>query len=157
MNRQVIPSTVVATVRGRFLGTAFDERGKLIAVESYRGSVPTFTWRSDSGHLFFYLPPHAFGPMELRDTVDVTCPSPCIAINDLRIQGGGFATIGRSTDQFSWKRYVCSIDWQDDNQLVHVVIDDGGFPRIVRNTRFQIGGNALNLPNWKKGREEWTV
>src|SRR5271165_4412968 len=64
-------------VRPEFLGCEVPTKGYIFAIESYIGSCPTLSFRSDSGHCFFFLPPHAFG---LKPTLFHQCADqPCVA------------------------------------------------------------------------------
>lgn len=152
-----LPQPVKATVRGDFLGVKEAVNGRLLAVESYAGFSPTFTWMSDTGHLFTFLPPHAFGVemSDLRSCIDMVCPSGSIDVSDLALEGPGHGKIGDKI--VGWKRYIATIDWHEQNSLCHLVQDAGGRFLFIRNARFQVGGSAYDPPSWKKLRQIWTL
>lgn len=148
---------MAATVQGVFLGVEGAVSGRLVAVESYAGCVPTFTWMSESGHVFCFLPPHAFGPpgTTLASCVDQECPPGAIDVSDLGLEGPGHARLGDAV--VPWKRYVATVDWYEQNRLCHVVQASSGQLCFVRNPRFQVGGEKYDPPSWKKMREVWTL
>lgn len=155
--RCLLPKRVRATVRPEFLGTDVPVTGHLIALESYAGCVPTFTWMADSGHLYLFLPPHAFGPegTTLEQCVDQECPPGPIDVADLALQGPGFARIGLR--EVPWNDYIATVDWYDENHSLHLLRACSGAIVMARNPRFQVGGEKLDLPKWKKMRETWTL
>lgn len=144
--------------RGEFFGCGREDfHGKVIAVEFYPKDIPTFIFRSNSGHLFSYLPPQAFSSYARHqdELVDIECPESVPYVFNLEIEGDGFGRIGERIE--TWQSYVCSADWVDENILVHcVLLYDGSFA-FIRNSRFQIGGSNWNPPNWKKLRKEWKL
>lgn len=157
MLRYIVNSEMPVRVRKEFLGAEDDTVGWILAVEFYAGSVPTFTFQSGSGHIFAYLPPNAFSFSCCKPTipsvVDIECPQKAPSVSELPITEGGWGKIGNEV--VCWERYVCSADWEDENLLLHcVILDDGSFA-FIRNSRFQVGGNSWNPPQWKKQREEW--
>lgn len=155
--RATLPQPVPATCRGEFLGVEGPTSGRLLAVESYAGFAPTFTWMSDSGHLFHFLPPHAFGPAEstLHRCADMACAPGAIDVSHLGIEGPGWARVGDR--EVAWKHYLATIDWYEDNRLCQLVRTAEGELLFVRNPRFQVGGDRLDLPKWKKLRQTWTL
>jgi len=152
--RCALPKPINAQVFPGFICDNYID-GKIVAVESYPGSIPTFTWIAHSGHIYTYLPPHAFSNRNVRDCVDFECPDTNISVCRLKIEGGGHAKI--NCNILKWKVYVASIDWIDANYLAHIVLDENNHVRIIKNSKFQIGGEQLNLPEWKKFRSEWTL
>lgn len=154
--RKNIEKSVSLTVRGEFLGSSTDVKGTLLAIESYEGSTPTFTWKSNDGHVFCYLPPHAFGldDITLAASVDLNCPAGPIDVSYMRICDGGFAKVGDVT--LRWNEYIATVDWYESNTLIHIV-KSGDKILCVRNSRFQVGGFKLALPEWKKCRKTWSV
>jgi hypothetical protein len=156
--RYLLENKIPVIVRKEILQSEEDADGYVIALEFYPESVPTFTFISKSGHIFAYLPPHAFGfgaERELTDLVDVECPQSKPSICDLKIQEEGFGKVNERL--LAWKTYICSIDWAEENILIHCVqLYDGVFA-FLRNSRFQIGGTNWNPPKWKKLRKEWKL
>ena len=152
-----LPRRVPATVRPEFLGTSEPVTGELVAIESYEGCVPTLTWMAHSGHLFLFLPPHAFGPegTTLEQCVDQHATCGAISVADLHLSGPGFARVG--TQVTAWKEYIATVDWYEENQSLHLLRTREGVLIFVRNPRFQVGGERLELPAWKKSREVWTL
>jgi hypothetical protein len=148
-----------ADVLRRFLtqrdeDSTFAVAGTILAVESYAGSVPTFTWQSTGGHVFAYLPPHALASARERPLVDFVCPAGGIVAHDFGWEGGGWGTIGSIIVAFS--RVLLSVDWPEGNQLAHLCLLDRGELAWLRNSRFQIGGDAFTPPNhWRKARTHW--
>lgn len=155
--RCVMPRVIRATVRPEFLGVDAPVTGRLVALESYEGCVPTFSWLADSGHLYMFLPPHAFSPpgTMLEECVDMECVSGPIDVVDLRIEGPGFARIGAKT--IVWKEYLGTVDWHEENHSLHLLRTPSGAIVMARNPRFQVGGEKLDLPKWKKTRKTWTL
>ena len=160
-----------APVLGSFLGSKKPfEYGGIVAVEAYPGSVPTFTWQSTSGHIYAYLPPHAFGsnpasPPLLRDRVDIECPDEVPSWCQLGLSnrtGHGKIGIDRhNTKLVSWGQYLVTLDWAQANVMVHIVTgydpQDYDYPMVIRTSRFQVGGTEWNPPDWKKSRVNWKL
>lgn len=157
MLRYIVNSEMPVRVRKEFLGADADVVGFVVAIEFYTGSVPTFTFQSGSGHIFAYLPPNAFSFSSCKPTiqsaVDIECPTSTPSVSVLPITEGGWGRIDQEIVE--WKKYVCSIDWEDENLLLHFVILDDDTFCFIRNSRFQIGGTSWNPPKWKKLRDEW--
>lgn len=161
MLRFTLKTKIPVTVRKRFLGANEDVVADVIALEFYPKSVPTFTVQAD-GHLFAYLPPHSFYKIadctianehDLTDLADVECPDSVPSVSILDIADPGWGRVDKVTVR--WERYVCSIDWADENILIHcVMLYDGSFA-FLRNSRFQVGGEEWNPPDWQKQRDEW--
>lgn len=159
MRFNIQPEVPPILVAKEFIGADVDIWVQIIAIEVYPNSIPTFTVLSKSGHIFAYIPPQALichdnWQLNRADYyVDIECPnSPC-SVSQLNIIGGGWGRIG--TRIISWARYLCSVDWPEENILLHwVLLTDGSFA-VIRNSRFQIGGIDWNPPTWKKMREEW--
>lgn len=127
--------------------------GRILAVESYAGSVPTFTWASDRGHVFAYLPPWAFQVEDDRPAplVDFVCPGGSIAAHDFGFEGGGWGRIGETA--LAWKRYLLTVDWVDQNKMAHLCLTLAGNLAWFRNSRFQVGGYQWDPPKgWQKAR-----
>lgn len=155
-NRVLLPKPLTFYVRKEILGTEEDVKGQVIAIESYSGSIPTFTWLSDSGHLYFYLPSTAFGlNRSLTEVVDFICPDDTIVVSDLKIDNFGYGLVGDL--EIKWKKYIATIDWPLSNACCHIVLDYNNSLVILRNPRFQIGGERLNRPKWKKLRSVWNL
>lgn len=156
--RHVLTSRLPVVVRKEFLGCSEDVLGQVFAVEFYPQSVPTFTFLARSGHVYAYLPPHAFSfaaPRDLAELVDVECPASPPSVYTFDISGGGFGRVGETV--VCWQRYLCSIDWAKENILIHcVLLFDGSFA-FLRNSRFQIGGESWNPPDWRKLRHDWRL
>lgn len=148
-----------ASVISTFLGIEGNRTlvpGRIIAVESYKGSVPTFTWMSESGHIFCYLPPHAFcSGFKVTDLVDFNCPSDDIDVHVLNISGPGWGKV--KDEVVNWKRYLLTCDWLNGNYLAHLVVGFGGELTWLRNSKFQVGGDSFSAPEWKKSREDWKI
>jgi hypothetical protein len=132
--------------------------GTIVAIESYAGSIPTFTWQSATGHLFASLPPLAFS---LEDEgpggwADFVCPPGPIVAHDFGFEGDGYGKMGDFS--FRWKRYLLSVDWTEGNLLAHLCLSFGGHLTWFRNSRFQVGGARFDPPtHWRKQRETWGV
>lgn len=151
-----LPSPLSMSVQGEFLGVTDPVSGKIIAIESYEGLSPTFTWMSDKGHVFCFLPPHAFSfGASLKECVDLRCPAGPISVSCLAIDEGGHGCVGEKN--VSWKRYVASVDWYESNELLHLVIGYDGRLMFIRNARFQVGGDKYSPPAWKKSRATWVI
>lgn len=159
MTRHILNPYVRVNLMGSFVGVPYNVGGELVAVEFYAGSVPTFTFLADTGHLYAYLPPHAFGHssrQDLAELVDVECPAESPSVFVLpSVDAGGVGRVGKAV--VPWERYVCSVDWAEANVLVHLVMLYDGAPAFMRNSRFQIGGRTWEPPAWKKTRHEWKL
>jgi 8-oxo-dGTP pyrophosphatase MutT (NUDIX family) len=158
MLRHILDPPKRVNLMGRFVGVTYDVGGELVAVEFYPGSVPTFTFFSDTGHLYAYLPPHAFGHssrQDLAELVDVECPASDPSVFTLPVDVGGFGRVGKTV--LPWEKYVCSVDWAAENILVHCVTLYDGALAFMRNSRFQIGGRKWEPPDWKKTRHDWRL
>lgn len=158
MTRHVLEIRPRVKVRGEFLGYLRGVEGELVAAEFYPRSVPTFTFYADTGHLYAYLPPHAFGHSSHQDLaalVDVECPEETPSVFVLPVDGGG---CGRVANRFyPWEKYLFSVDWADANILIHCVMLYDGSLAFMRNSRFQVGGDKWSPPDWKKTRHEWRL
>lgn len=161
MLRFTLKTKIPVTVRKRFLGANEDVAADVIALEFYPKSIPTFTVQAD-GHVFAYLPPHAFykivdctihNEREIVDLVDVECADSDPSVSVLNITGPGWGRVEKMT--LRWERYICSIDWADDNVLIHCVMLYDGCFAFLRNSRFQVGGEEWSPPQWGKQRDEW--
>lgn len=158
MRRFTLNCEFPVVVHKEFLGAEENAVAEVVALEFYPGSVPTFTVRSESGHLFAYLPPTAFHfpsscKRHLEEFLDIECPASEPSVSVLPVSEGGWGRIGGQVVE--WEKYICSMDWEDENLLLHcVILDDGSFG-FLRNSRFQIGGSYWHPPAWKKLREEW--
>lgn len=153
-----LPHSVPAEIKGGILGIGGLVKGRLIAVESYVGCSPTFTWIADSGHIFCFVPPHAFSTevgTPLEHCVDMDCPPGPIDVSDLGLEGPGHAKVGERI--FVWKKYIATVDWYEQNKVCHLVQTAAGVLVFVRNPRFQVGGEKYDPPTWKKLRETWSV
>lgn len=145
-------------VNPQFLGIEGESvSGKIVAIESYKDNVLTFSWLSNSGHLFCYLPAIAFSKtsQNLSDFVDFNCPDTKFSICDMGFEGSGCGIV--SGKEILWKRYLCTIDWYDANYLAHLVLNYDSDLILIRNSKFQIGGNKFSPPNWKKARSSWSL
>ncbi len=150
---------VRAYCRNSFLKTGSDglTPGRIVSIDSYPNQIPTFTWISDSGHVFCNLPPSAFAEpgLGLENFCDFHCPSLDFEIKELPIEGPGWGVVGEKT--IRWKSYWMTVDWTDDNWLAHLVVDFDDRLVWIRNSKFQVGGEKLNLPDWDKQRESWKL
>lgn len=159
-----VPVTLLGSYLSLAEGADPFPKGRLIAIESYAGSVPTFTWQADSGHIYSYLPPQAVyawknnGPDrgEKAFVPDFACPKGPIVGSDLGFEGPGCGLIGN--DVVAWKRYLVTVDWPDGNVLAHLCLGPGGAPVWYRNARFQVGNPAaFDPPHWQKSRATWSL
>lgn len=138
---------------------ADDVPGEIVAIESYAGSIPTFSWRSDAGHLFTYLPACAFS--RYAWTADFACPPGPIVGLDWGFDDGGCGVVGvpgtPGATPVVFKRVLLSVDWPEDNMLAHLVLDKVGALQWIRNSRIRVGVDATELeaPRWKKNRGVW--
>mgnify|MGYP000134243378 CR=1 FL=1 len=150
---------IPAFAQNRFLkeGSTGSTAGNIISIESYPNQVPTFSWMSASGHIFFNLPSIAFveGNPALNLFCDFHCPSSDMELSHLPIEGPGWGVVNGHI--FKWKRYITTADWVNDNWVAHLVITYDNCLIWIRNSKFQVGGSELNLPDWDKQREDWRI
>jgi hypothetical protein len=150
--------------------------GTIVAIECYRGSVVTFTWMATGGHVYAYLPPHAFS-LEPRSfggfppvfaavtrVTDFVCQgdAPSFVRFDAFDQQSsyGFGAIqdGPVVASVAWLRYLGSLDFAASNELVHLTVGPRGAIFVFRNHRFQVGGQSWQPPlDWVKSRADWTI
>jgi hypothetical protein len=150
--------------------------GTIVAIECYRGSVITFTWMEARGHVYAYLPPHAFSleprpfgvappPFEAAVRVtDFVCqddPPAFVrfdAFDQRSVYGFGAIQDGPSRAWTAWNRYLGSLDFVASNELVHLTVGSRGAIFVFRNHRFQVGGQSWQPPtDWVKSRANWTI
>lgn len=139
--------------------------GRAYVVNSYKGHALTFEVLLNNGAVFSYVPAHmlrwvspetATHAFEAKDLTYALCPSDTIVVNayDLLVGEKCKAYFVRPG---VWENalYLFTVDWVDDNLLLHAVALDNGQVALLPSHKV-IFGNGTELPKYKKLHVEWT-
>lgn len=166
-----LPSPLQVWAREKFFHDGNPEKtdfvqGRIVAVETYPGHAPTFSFLSKEGHLYCYLPVTAFllSPEEPLDDLPLAvacyanCPEGRVVVSALPLPVACQVFL---PSRGSWEsgEYVFSLDWWDDNLLLHLVyLSSCGMFALQPNHKIVFGSrNARQFPDWKKCHSEWRV
>ena len=149
---------------------------EVYAVSSYSGHAITFKVLLDDGSMFDYIPIHAIrenNPAANESLVDLdmsdlvfqkNCPDNTMTIHKFK-----FLTEKLNhTNMWCWfkhknlwllvTRYVCSIDWPEDNHSGHLVFLENGQMALVPNHKALFSlTKPKQFPNYKKIRSSWII
>jgi hypothetical protein len=145
------------------------EKGRIIAVSSYVGHVPTFQILLDTGHLFSYVPPHMLCvhdpknhdiDFDLNDCVFHNCPPGNIVVNVFkhlqRYPVQLFTADRKPLDSLA--DYLFSVDWIDANDVLHCVsMRDSGQIKLYPQHKIDWSGSNKPLPPYIRVREEYRI
>lgn len=133
------------------------EKGTVVCVNSYPGLELSFDVLLCDGSIYCNLPIWALAsePQSCDSTMlhmkKVKCPSSefvTYVIPNLK-----YLSVFDNDKKFTCNAaYICSIEWHEDNELVHLAINDEGGYLYAPNHKVLAGANKKELPKWKKQR-----
>lgn len=143
-------------------------RGRAYAVNSYKGHAPTFEVLLENGAVFSYVPAHMLWwkwlnpgdsrpeKYEAKDLTYALCPDGTITVNAYDL------LVGEKCKAYFVRPGVCenalylfTVDWVDDNLLLHAVALDNGQVALLPSHKV-LFGKGTELPKYKKLHQEWT-
>jgi hypothetical protein len=136
------------------------------AVSSYEGSVLTFEVLLDNGSMFSYMPPTALidparargqEVLDLKDLASVNCPSGDICVHRYRALEGTVQGYFKQRDRWLAGDYLCTIDWYQNNQLVHLIALENGQYALLPSHKVLFGDGTRVLPGYRKMHSVWQV
>ena len=137
---------------------------KIIAISSYPGHTLTFTVLVHDKYIFSYIPIIALAwfiteaKSTLERAVYKNCPSAelTVAYYDALNECTVFKHDG---SYLSGGTYLLSVDWYNDNELLHLIKLDDGTLALYPNHKIVFGKNSAKaeLPKYKKLHHEWIL
>ena len=143
--------------------------GEIVQVSSYSGHMPTFTVVLTDGTISSYLPVGAFTKAPLScdlaaDLAGMTCNTFCPSESFVLYETEALKFL----DIYCWDKnknyldkgkYLWTMEWQNDNELCHLIELDSGQLVFVPNHKMlalpKEKGKPKDLPSWKKLHVEW--
>lgn len=142
-------------------------KGRVFAVSSYAGHVPTFQVMLDTGHLFSYVPPHAISTVEwdgnyddrlIDDYVFHNCRPGAIAVNRFdHLRRYQVRVFDKNRKPSAMAEYLFSIDWIEANDVLHCLSTVKGDVIFVPQHKIDWSGDGETLPPYVRLREEFKV
>lgn len=137
--------------------------GRIFAVSSYRGHLPTFQVLLEGGSVFSYLPAHALVapgtmPSTHLDPEDLTyhpCPAGDICVNLYRALQVPVVAFLRRRDLWVPGKYILTVDWHEGNDLLHLIVLDSGHLALLPQHKIKFGASNQVLEPFRKLRAEW--
>jgi len=140
-------------------------KGTITFINSYPGHQPTFDLLLEDGSVFCYLPVMALSSWETNMCKEdplpcrKTCPSEnFIMFENKELEDKVCQVFDEANKWYSFGSLISSLEWPEDNQLLHIVHLDSGQYAIVENNRVLFTKTKTKvdqLPSWKKLRSEW--
>lgn len=136
---------------------------QVIGVSSYSGSSPTFQVIVEGSSLFSYIPPHLLSLAKtpvfthsLRELVYHNCPSAefAVCVWDI-LKGRNIGLYLKSVDHWTTCNYLFTLDWFQENDLLHCVILANGQVGFFPQHKLLLSGNTFKP--YKKLHKEWSV
>ena len=141
-------------------------KGRIFAVNSYKGHSLTFEVLLGTGAVFSYVPAHMIRWMEpgseesvdLLEEKDLTyalCPEGRISVDSYNLLTGEKAK-AFFVRQNRWVQalYLFTVDWVDDNLLLHAMALENGQVALLPSHKV-LFGKATELPRYRKLHQEW--
>ena len=144
---------------------AFD-RCTVFGVASYAGHALTFQVIVEDGSMFSYVPICAIKARDvtcapwlpMSDLLYRDCPGERIAVTEYEhLRGAHADCFFRGRNLWMGGEYLCSIDWPDNNEQVHVVRLDTGQFCALPNHKLKFHGGERTFKPYRKLRQEWRV
>lgn len=136
---------------------------KVIGVSCYPGSALTLTILLNDGSLFCYLPLNSFciNPiiyqLSIKDLCYFNCPGGDVELKRFNLPEV-VKVYFKYRDSWDTGRYFYTLDWYEKNELSHLIMLKSGFLCSMPNHKVKFGSSStLELPKFKKIREEWKV
>lgn len=153
-----------------FLDSTFVQEGQktmlpclIVGVNCYPNETLTFMAVINNG-LYYELPFHAFNrnidsvPLLLRDQIYSNCKSNVFEYHYLNLLKYGNVMIYRKhlKDWVEAVDYFGSFDFYQDNDLLHLFVDAGGYFYAMPNHKILLNGSTT-IPKFIKQRIIWRV
>jgi hypothetical protein len=156
-------------IRGEFLFDFQSNHGKyypckVFAVSSYPGHVPTFQVLVEDKYLYSYVPVHALVEFPIRfsgfmeEYSYFNCPSGQLTVHTFESLDDEYCQVYNKDG--SWRgvgSYMMTFDWQDDNQLCHLINQGGCFMLWPSHKIIFSTDKTSQLPGYKKIHSEWKL
>ncbi len=142
----------------------------MVGVSSYTGCALTVTVITKTGSMFCDVPLHRIWQIEANssseDRLDLShlvyknCPSENVLIAELPTPNEGrvVALFQRGSVRHEG-RYLFTVEWPGDNELLHFVALSNGQYALLPNHKLQFGDGPLDavMPPYLKLRQTWRV
>lgn len=136
---------------------------KIFSASSYVGHELTFQALIENQYVFSYLPARAFrfsyvdgDPVTGSELVYAVAPSGRIVVNCHAELCKHVQCFFRTSGSWRAGRYLFTIDWIDDNQLLHALALDTGQLALMPSHKIRFENpERTPLPKFKKMNAEW--
>ncbi len=141
-------------------------KAKIIGLCLYKDETICFDVLIDDGSIFNYIPLHKVvhninyeQNIELKDLVYHNCKSIDVTINkfDYLKDKKGLAFLKYKSTWVNIKKYYCSVDWINDNDLLNLVKLDNGYFAFLPNHKIKFDNKDKNFKPYKKLPYTYTV
>lgn len=143
-------------------------RGRIFAVNSYKGHALTFEVLLEGGAVYSYVPAHMLRwinpsknhqdsvKLEEKDLTYALCPGDRIVVNAYGLLTGEKCKAFFVRENL-WLEalYLFTVDWVDDNLLLHALALENGRVALLPSHKV-LFGDSTELPKYKKLHAEWT-
>ena len=161
---------IKAFVENKYLYDMEDKQGlsacHIIGISAYKGQSITFTILIETAYIFSDIPPFALHQKQSAFTQELSyrsishsnCPGnkiEVICLDELKSK----TSIAFFREEHKWievKEYLYTIDFYEDNHLVHLVKLNTGHFVLVPSHKINFAG-AKHLPDFKKLRQTWII
>lgn len=136
--------------------------GRIFAVSSYRGHLPTFQLLLEGGAVFSYLPAHALWhrdpagePVEPSALVYHPCPEYECSVHEFAALRGPVDAFFPGAGRWVGGSYLFTLEWHTANDVLHALALDTGQIALLPQHKIRFGGGRAALPAYKKLRAAW--
>jgi hypothetical protein len=135
---------------------------EIVTVSSYKGDAITFNILLENGAMFSYVPIHMLmmregGSFDLPDLCYINCPSYQFSLHvfSVLLNKPVSAYFKRTKD---WKsaRYLWSIDWYTENELLHFLLLDSGQFAFLPSHKVKFSSDTTLNP-YREMTSRWVV
>ena len=140
-------------------------KGTIIFINSYPGHQPTFDLLLEDGSVFCYLPVMALSSCETNMCKEdpLPCLKTCLSENFIMFENKELENkicqvFDEAKKWYSFGSLIVTLEWPNENQLLHLVVLDSGQYAIIENSKILFTDKKVKvtqLPNVKKLRQEW--
>jgi hypothetical protein len=141
--------------------------GQIFSISSYKDHSPTVQVLLSDGSVFSYLPLHSLvstqeptenHDFELKDCFYHNCPSNEFVVHEFYELSGICQVFIKSRNKFYQGMYILTIDWFEDNNMLHLIELDNGAFVMIPSHKIQFGKyKSTKFPEYKKLRQEWKI
>lgn len=145
--------------------TGFEELSpcKVFAVSSYPGHALTFHVLVEDRYIYSYIPAHALctnkrvDVLPIRDASYFNCPSEDLKVHSFVALRGPCQVFNRDETFRGSGIYKMSFDWHNDNQLCHLIEENGSLILWPSHKVIFSSNKHDTLPGYKKLHKEWKL